>query len=282
MQSKRAWIGALGAAMGLCAACAGAQTVRIWPGVAPGSRHWTYHARTIRGPDGAQVIDVSTPTLTAYLPPRAKATGTGVIIAPGGAFIALEIDREGREVARWLQRRGIAAFVLRYRLMPPPPGGGFPSMAAMDAASKFAIADGIQAMKVVRAHARQWGVDPRRLGILGFSAGGTVATGVMLSHDAAARPDFVGDLYGGPFGGLKRVPAGLPPVFLAWAQDDPIGTHTAMKVFEDLSAHGYTPEAHAFSAGHHEFGMKKQGTTSDHWIQEFYWWLEAQGLTRRG
>ena len=271
----------LTAAAWVVAGAAGAQTLKIWPGVAPGSAHWTYHAKTIKGPNGPEVIDVSTPTLTVFLPSRGKATGTGVVIAPGGAFIALEVGIEGREVARWLQKRGIAAFVLQYRLMPPPPGGGFPSMAAMNAASKFAVADGIEAMKVVRQHASEWGLDPHRVGILGFSAGGTVATGVMLSGDAAERPDFVGDIYGGPFGGLKTVPAGLPPVFLAWAQDDPIGTHTAMKVFEDLSAHGYTPEAHAFFAGHHEFGMKQQGTTSDHWIEEFHWWLQDQGLTRR-
>lgn len=271
-------VGAVAAAAWIFASCASAQTVKIWPGVAPGSEHWTYHAKTVKGPNGARVVEVSTPTLTAFLPSRGKATGTGVIVAPGGAFVALEVDLEGREVARWLQRRGVAAFVLQYRLMQQQPGGGMPSMGAMDAAARFAVADGIQAMKVVREHAKQWGVDPHRIGIIGFSAGGTVATGVMMSGDAAARPDFVGDIYGGPFGGLKTVPAGLPPLFLAWAQDDPIGTHTAMKVFEDLSAHGYTPEAHAFSAGHHAFGMKEQGTTSDHWIDEFYWWLGAQRL----
>jgi len=282
VRSRFAWLGGIAAAMWIVASCVSAQTVKIWPRIAPGSEHWTYHAKTVKGPNGAQVIDVSTPTITAFLPPRDKATGTGVIVAPGGAFIALEIDLEGREVARWLQVHGIAAFLLQYRLMQPPPGGGFPSMRAMDAASKLAIADGIQAMKAVREHAKQWGVDPHRIGIVGFSAGGTVATGVMMSGDASARPDFVGDIYGGPFGGLKTVPAGLPPVFLAWAQDDQIGTHTALKVFVDLSAHGYTPEAHAFYAGHHAFGMKKQGTTSDHWIDEFYWWLQARGLTRRG
>ncbi|HSD31528.1 MAG TPA: hypothetical protein VLB49_06430, partial [Gemmatimonadales bacterium] len=92
------------------------QTMRIWPGVAPGSEHWTQQERTVENtPIGAVVFNVVTPTLTAYLPERSKATGAGVIIAPGGAFVALALDLEGVAVARWLQERGIAAFVLKYR-----------------------------------------------------------------------------------------------------------------------------------------------------------------------
>lgn len=95
-----------------------AQTVNIWPGVAPGSETWTWKERTVENtPLGTVVFNVVTPTLTAYLPERARATGTSVIIAPGGAFVALAIDLEGHTVARWLQERGIAAFVLKYRIM---------------------------------------------------------------------------------------------------------------------------------------------------------------------
>jgi acetyl esterase/lipase len=102
----------------LMAPCAYSQTLNIWPGVAPGSENWTQQERTVdNNPIGTVVFNVVTPTLTVYLPERTKATGTGVIIAPGGAFVALAIDLEGYNVARWLQNKGIAAFVLKYRIM---------------------------------------------------------------------------------------------------------------------------------------------------------------------
>lgn len=98
----------------LMACPAQSQTVNLWPGKAPGSENWTQKETTAENtPIGTVVFNVVTPTLTAYLPDRAKATGTGVVIAPGGAFVALAIDLEGRQVARWLEQRGIAAFVLK-------------------------------------------------------------------------------------------------------------------------------------------------------------------------
>ena len=110
---------ALTAAATVIAVCSSdAQVIRIWAGVAPGSEHWTQKERTVEHTSlGGVVLDVVTPTLTAYLPERAKVTSTSVIIAPGGAFVALAIDHEGNDLARWLRRRGIAAFVLKYRVL---------------------------------------------------------------------------------------------------------------------------------------------------------------------
>ncbi|MFL6229538.1 MAG: alpha/beta hydrolase [Pyrinomonadaceae bacterium] len=262
------------------ASCCRAQTLNIWPGVAPGSETWTQKERVIENtPLGTVVFNVVTPTLTAYLPERSKATGTGVIIAPGGAFVALAIDLEARDVARWLQSRGIAAFVLKYRIIEKR-GEGIPADLNMDEAGQYGIADGIQAVKVVRQHAAEWGVAPDRVGFLGFSAGAMVASGALLQRDAAARPNFVAPIYGGPFGVMPNVPAKLPPTFLAWAQDDAVARDTAHRFYDALKSAGNNPEAHVFSAGGHGFGMRKQGTTSDHWIDEFYYWLEAQGLTK--
>jgi acetyl esterase/lipase len=280
MRSNRAVLGIIVAAC-WSLSCARAQSVDVWPGVAPGSEKWTYVEKSIdSGPYGAMVVNVVKPTLTAYLPERGKATGTGVIIAPGGAFVALAIDQEGRDVARWLQERGIAAFLLKYRLMEQRQGGGMPAMKDMDEAAKYAVADGIQALKVVRQHATQWGIAPDKVGFIGFSAGATVATSALLNADAAARPNFAGLMYGGPFGGPPAIPSQLPPVFLAWAQNDPISANTVAKLYDALSASGQKPEAHVFVAGGHGFGMKKQGLSSDHWADEFYFWLEAQGLTK--
>ncbi len=257
------------------------QVVNIWPGVAPGSEHWTQKERTIENtPVGTVIFNVVTPTLTAYLPERTKANGTGVIIAPGGAFVALAISLESNDVAHWLQERGIAAFVLKYRIMEKR-GEGIPANMNMDEAGKYGIADGIQALKVVRQHAAEWGVSPDRVGFMGFSAGAMVTSGALLQKDAAARPYFAAMIYGAPFGIMPAIPAKLPPMFMAWAQDDAVALTPIVKFYDALRSAGHKPEVHIFNSGGHGFGMRKQGTSSDHWIDAFYYWLEAQGFTKQ-
>ncbi len=259
---------------------ASAQTVNLWPGIAPGSEAWKQKERVeVNTPLGAVVFNVVTPTLTAYLPEKSKATGTGIIIAPGGAFVALAIDLEANSVARWLQERGIAAFVLKYRTIEKR-GEGIPPGLNMDEAGQYGMADGIQAIKVVREHASEWGIHRNRVGFLGFSAGAMVTSATLLQKDAAARPDFAAPIYGGPFGVMPPVPAQLPPIFMAWAQDDTVAKEPAARFYEALKAAGNMPEAHIFSSGGHGFGMRKQGATSDYWIDEFYFWLEAKGLAK--
>ena len=294
----------------LIACGAGAQTLNIWPGVAPGSENWKQQERVEKGGPGNIVYNVVTPTLKGYLPKKSKATGTAVIIAPGGAFMLLSIDHEGNQVAEWLQEKGIAAFVLKYRVAETPPGFSFgapgagrgaagpgqagraagapgaagrgPAGAAggmnMDESGKYGIADGIQAIKVVRQHAAEWGINPTRVGFMGFSAGAMVTSGTLLQEDAAGRPDFAAPIYGGPFGVMPPVPAGLPPVFLAWAQDDTLAGPSAMRFYQALRAAGYQPELHIFRSGGHGFGMMKNGKSSDHWIDSFYYWLESLGF----
>ncbi len=262
------------------ALCCNAQTLNIWPGVAPGSETWTQKERVEKNtPLGAVLFNVVTPTLTVYLPERTKATGTGIIVAPGGAFVALAIDMEGNDVARWLQNKGIAAFVLKYRIIEKHQEGIPPDL-NMDEAGKYGIADGIQAIKVVRQHATEWGISPDRVGFMGFSAGAMVASAALLQEDAAARPNFAAPIYGGPFGVMPAIPAKLPPIFLAWAQDDRLVLDPVIKFYDALKSAGHKPEAHIFSAGGHGFGTRKQGTSSDHWIEAFYYWLEAQGFTK--
>ena len=264
----------------LMARSADSQVVNIWPGVAPGSENWTQKERTADNtPIGTVVFNVVTPTLTAYLPERSKATGTGIIVAPGGAFVALAIDLEGNNVARWLQERGVAAFVLKYRIMEKRQEG-IPSGMNMDEAGKYGIADGIQALKVVRQHAAEWGLSPDRIGFMGFSAGAMVTSGALLQKEAVARPNFAAMIYGGPFGEMPPIPANLPPMFLAWAQDDPLVLEPIVKFYSALKSAGHKPEVHIFSAGGHGFGMRKQNTSSDHWIETFYYWLVAQGFIK--
>ena len=270
------------ALLGLVSLGSHAQTVKLWPGVAPGSETWKQKELVEKDtPVGTVIINVVEPTLTAYLPEPDKATGTGVVIAPGGAFVALAIDLEGYDLARWLQSKGIAAFVLKYRTIEKRQPG-IPRDLNMDEAGKYGIADGIQAIKLVRQHAAEWKVAPDRVGIIGFSAGGMVASGALLQADAAARPNFAALIYGAPFGVMPAIPPKLPPVFMAWAQDDPVALDDVAKFHRALTATGAKPEAHVFNAGSHGFGMKKQGTSSDHWIDEFYFWLDAQGYLKRG
>lgn len=272
------WVGLFGVAITL--SHARAQTVNIWPGVAPGSEHWTQQERVIENtPVGTVIFNVVTPTLTAYLPDKSKATGTGIIVAPGGAFVALAIDLEANTLAKQLQQRGIAAFVLKYRIIEKKTEG-IPQM-DQDTAGRYGIADGIQAIKVVRQHAAEWGVSPARVGFMGFSAGAMVTSGTVLQPDSSGRPNFAALIYGAPFGVMPAIPQHLPPLFLAWAQDDAIARDFAARLYDALIKSGQRPETHIYSAGGHGFGLKQQGTSSDHWIDDFYNWLDAQGLTKK-
>ena len=116
---------------------------------------------------------------------------------------------------------------------------------------------------------------------MGFSAGAMVTSGTLLQKEAAARPNFAAMIYGGPFGVMPAIPAKLPPIFLAWAQDDAVALDPIVRFYAALTSAGSKPEVHIFGAGGHGFGMRKQGTSSDHWIDSFYYWLGAQGFTKR-
>lgn len=256
-------------------------TIPIWPGAAPGSEDWIVEEKETQSSGHITVINVTKPTLTVYLPEPSKATGTGVIVAPGGAFVALAIEHEGRAVARWLAERGIAAFVLKYRTQPGGREALKTNQINLDELGKFGIADGIQALKVVREHAAEWGIKPNRVGFLGFSAGAAVTSAVLLQDEPSARPDFAAPIYGGPFGTMPNIPTNLPPVFLAWAQDDSLANNFAMRFYQALKAAENNPEVHIFNSGGHGFGLQKRGTSSDHWIDMYYFWMEAQGLTKR-
>jgi acetyl esterase/lipase len=272
-------------------------SMAVWPGVAPGSENWT-QTETVTNRGTIRIANVSKPEIFVYLPEASKATGTCVVVAPGGGFSYLTLEKEGHAVARWLVERGIAAVVLKYRCGESTGGNrGAPAGAgagggrggagaggvdtSMDGRGKYGIADGIQAIKVIREHAAEWGISPNRVGIVGFSAGAMVASGTVLLADTDARPNFAAPIYGGPFGVMPQIPANLPPIFLAWAQDDGLAGRSSLAFYEALKAAGYQTELHIFSAGGHGFGIIQQGTSSDHWIDAFYYWMEANGWTKR-
>lgn len=267
------------------------KVVNIWPGVAPGSEQWKQKETTLGSGPMQRIVNVTTPTLTAYLPDPAKATGTAVIIAPGGGFIFLGMDTH--EIAEWLAARGIAGFVLKYRTAPLEGeneaqlnqsggarfGAQLKNHALIAEDGKYGIADGIQAIKVVRAHAAEWGVSPDRIVFMGFSAGGSIAEFASVQPDVSARPNYAAPIYGAPFP-VPPIPKEVPPFFMEMAQDDTLAGPQILAFYDALKAAGYKPEFHIYSSGGHGWGMRKQGKSSDHWVDDFYYWLEAQGLTR--
>ena len=139
------------------------------------------------------------------------------------------------------------------------------------------VADGLQAMKLVRRRAAEWGVAPDRIGIMGFSAGGSVTTGVALEYDADSRPDFAAPIYSAPIEDIS-VPADAPPLFIAVAHDDPFAASASVPLYSAWSAAGRSAELHIYSKGGHGFGMYKQGLPADHWIDHFGDWLQVQGV----
>jgi acetyl esterase/lipase len=237
--------------------------------------------------------NVTDPNLTVFLPEPAKNTGTGVIIAPGGGFMMLSIDYEGRHVARWLAARGVAAFVLKYRLEETPANDllfdavlikrlyGAQHRSGVDlprfAGEALGVEDGFQAMRLVKRRAAEWRLDPNRIGFLGFSAGAIIALHLAGDYDTATRPAFVAPIYG-----LKTfahpIRSDAPPLFIAIASDDPIFPAGATDLYCAWRKAGVAAELHVYDQGGHGFGMKPGNTTSSHWIDEFAWWLYGQKL----
>ena len=235
------------------------------------------------------VRNVTRPTLTPVLPAPGKATGAAVVVAPGGAFMLLAMDHEGWQVAHWLADHGIAAFVLKYRLLPTPanPDAAAREMGARVMASvkdpssppalsdPAATEDALAALKLVRARAGQWGVDPARVGMIGFSAGAMTALNAALASDPAARPAFFGYVYGPQL--AVAVPAKAPPMFAAIAFDDSLFPNQGFAVETAWHKAGVPVELHAYQAGDHGFGTGKAGTTSTGLLPQFRLWLEANG-----
>jgi acetyl esterase/lipase len=265
--------------------------IPLYAGVAPGSEgatqveHWNY----LMG--GRAIRNVTRPTLTPFLPAKDKATGAAVIVAPGGAYMLLSIDQEGIQVAQWLADHGIAAFVLKYRLDATPDDDqaaldavgarfGAAARAGADKAppvfQPLAVADAQEALRLVRRRAGEWSVDPKRVGMVGFSAGAMTTLQATMKDAPDARPDFIAPIYG-PLNTVTP-PANPPPIFAAIAADDPLFGRTDFGLIQAWRKAGGSTELHVYQKGDHGFGMRKQGTTSDLWIDQFHAWMKAMGF----
>ena len=235
--------------------------------------------------------NVTEATLTPFLPDPAKATGSAVIVAPGGGFRTLSMENEGWDVARALASRGVAAFVLKYRLNQTPAemGAFAESMRQMFAgpmtpkrplpeeqikAIAPQIADARAAFALVRQHAKEWRIDPGRIGMVGFSAGAmlTMATAIAGKD---ARPAFLGDIYGPLL--AMTVPQDAPPLFVALAADDPLFGSGDFGLIDAWRKSGHPVEFHLYEQGGHGFGMYPKSTTSTGWFEAFVSWLTMHG-----
>lgn len=245
------------------------------------------------------VRNVVTPTLEPFLPDPARATGAAVIVAPGGGFTTLEMDNEGYPVAQWLAERGIAAFVLKYRLMPTPrdpqafrdeliarytprPAGAAPAAAVTASTDRNqalanALEDAQAAVRLVRSRAEEWRIDPARVGFVGFSAGAFTTLAVGLDDDRAARPDFIAPIYGSM--AAREIPSDAPPMFVALALDDQLMARDPdFGLIRAYRAANRSVEAHFYASGAHGFGMQRKTPNSALWIDQFYAWMQDRGV----
>jgi acetyl esterase/lipase len=283
--------------------------VPLWPNGAPGSENWKQKESEYKDNAGLRIVrNVVNPSITVYLPAESS-TGTSVVIAPGGAFRILSWDSEGTLVAEWLQRHGVAAFVLKYRLSDSgtdeeyaqaqaararagrggtgAPGegrggagrgsGGPGPQAGIRA---IAATDGLKAIEIVRQRAAEWRIDPAKVGIMGFSAGGYVALEAALDHTAANRPAFVGAIYACCVNPAEvKIPDDAPPTFFLHAYNDPVSV-SSPSLYLAWKAANKPAELHTYADGGHGFGMPKRDRPTDGWIERFGDWLRYQKLMK--
>jgi len=284
-----------------------AEIIPLWPEGPPSQMAGVGPETEFRGPPGVaagtqMLRNISVPTLTVFRP--AKPNGVGVIVCPGGGWRILAWEHEGLDVARWLAERGYTAFLLKYRVLGTPPDAAQfeAAMAAMNAQialprsgrdapraladiipptairqpREMAAEDGRRAVEIVRARAREWDIDPAKIGMIGFSAG------AFLTADIATDPRstplaFAAPIYGGETQG-RAVPPDAPPLFTAIAQDDRLLFRVVEGLYADWSSADRPAELHIFARGGHGFGMIRRGLPADRWIDLFQDWLADAGF----
>lgn len=277
----------------------GQTQVPLWPGAAP-------DARTVTGPETlatetkdlvagrpwVYVSNVSQPTITVYAP-KEKNTGTAVVVFPGGGYQILAIDLEGTEICDWLTSKGITAVLLKYRV-PTARVGPYRE-------SPLALQDAQRAVGLVRFHAAEWHIDPHKIGVIGFSAGGHMVAAVSTHFDKrsypavdaadkeSCRPDFAIALYPGHLWSADKknfelnpnvpVTRETPPTFLVQAEDDPVdNVNNSLVYFAALKKAGVPVEMHLYAQGGHAFGLRRTKFPITEWPQLVETWLGTIGM----
>ena len=238
------------------------------------------------------ITDVTVPTLTIYRPPKDRETGTAMLICPGGGYWNLYWQLEGEEVADWLNSIGVTGIILKYRV---PRRSDEPK----GEPARRPLQDAQRAMSLVRLNAREWGIHPERIGIVGFSAGGHLAFATATSFDRrtyepiddtdkiSCRPDFAVPVYSGYLKAKDkeelapglRIPAGAPPMFLVHGGEDLIsGPENSVLTYLALKRAGVPAELHIYATATHDFGVRKSDHPCSAWTVSCAAWLRHQGL----
>ncbi|MEW6161086.1 MAG: alpha/beta hydrolase [Verrucomicrobiota bacterium] len=276
----------------------------IWPGAVP-QDYGTIGPERVRAPseaptkDAKWITNVKTPSITLFRPRKELSTGLAVIVCPGGGYWNLAWDLEGEEVAAWLNQVGVTAVVLKYRV---PRRAGQPERLP----APGPLLDAQRTVSLVRSHAVEWEIDPSRIGILGFSAGGHLAIAAATHFNrrayepidaidqASCRPDFAGAIYPGylieqPRAGVEtnknalapyiRIPKETPPIFLVHASDDPVaGAENSLVMYLALRRANVPAELHVYERGGHGFGVRKSAFPCSTWPERFVQWLKSQQM----
>jgi acetyl esterase/lipase len=279
--------------------------VELWPGKAPEENGDIGAEKVLLSPklDRKQVevteptrmvTNVTNPTLTVYRPAKEKDNGTAVLICPGGGYWNLYWQLEGEEVATWLNSLGVTGIILKYRVprRPDEPKGE---------PARRPLQDAQRAVSLVRSKAKEWGIDPKRIGMVGFSAGGHLALATATSFEkrtyeaiddidqTSCRPDFAIGVYSGYLkakdkeelaSGL-RIPAGTPPIFLAHGGDDLISSpEHSVVMYLALKRAGVPAELHIYAGAAHDFGVRHSDQPCSTWTQSCAAWLRHQGFVK--
>lgn len=279
------------------------EVLPLWPGAAPGDAGIPGEEKFFEYKVGGKIYEVggrptiwktnvSKPAILVYPAPKDRNTGVSMLIAPGGGYHNLGWDIEGEEIAAWLNSVGITGILLKYRC-PRRPGDvkGVPPAGPLK--------DAQRAVSLVRSRAAAWGLDPAKIGIVGFSAGGHLAGATATNfetrtYDAvddadkvSCRPDFAVMLYSGYFGlngalsPTIKTPAGIPPLFIAHATDDPISdVDTSVTMYTAMRKAGAPVELHVYATGGHGWGVRKVGHPCEGWTESCLAWLRKGGLLK--
>ena len=292
----------LSAAWGLVVGCVAAAaekpaTIDLWPDKPPGDKGDVGEEKVLENKPGEakiiRITNISHPTLTVFRPDKDKDTGAAVVIAPGGGYSILAWDLEGEEVAAWLNSVGVTGVVLKYRVprRPGTPNDAAPPQAQMDAQ---------RAISLVRSKAAEWNLDPKRIGMLGFSAGGNLTAWTATNFDkrsyepidaadkVSCRPDFAVLVYpayllnkdGDGLAADIRVTKETPPMFLAHAGDDKVLPQNSVEMYLALKKAGVPAELHVYASGGHGFGLRPSGKPCSTWPRRCADWMKDQGLLK--
>jgi acetyl esterase/lipase len=285
----------LALALALALSAQGADPIKLWPGKAPGEAK-DIGPEKVTPPkndkDVKRVGNVSEPTITIYSPPKDKANGTAVVVAPGGGYSILAIEHEGTQVCEWLNSLGVTAALLKYRVPKRP--GQTPDNLAM-------IQDAQRAITLVRSKQTELGIDPTRVGMLGFSAGGHLTACTALTKKRTYEPaDKADEVFSHePNFAILVYPAYLtdkegklkpefvvkpdsPPMFFAHSTDDPVTSEGSVALYLALTKNKVPAELHLYAGGGHGYGMRKTGNPSASWPDRAGDWMKSRGLLEKG